>query len=234
MSEQLHMSLGESKAGRDLFPTAWAGVLPCEALALAEVLLGRVAAAREEGEIYPPAGHVFAALAATPPESTRVVILGQDPYHGPGQAQGLAFSVPEGIRTPPSLRNIFKELDADLALGAQHHSTDLSHWAAQGVLLLNTALTVEAGQAGSHAKLGWHSLTDALIAAISAHHSHLAFVLWGNHAQERRHLIDESRHLVIATAHPSPLSARRGFFGSRPFSQVNAYVSAHGGVRVRW
>lgn len=191
---------------------------------------------RESVTVYPPAERVFYALDSTPFDAVQVVIVGQDPYHGAGQANGLAFSVTEGLRIPPSLRNIFKEIQNDIYGGeAQpHFSTDLTRWAAQGVLLLNASLTVEAGQAASHKKLGWHALTDQIIAELSAKREHRVFILWGRHAQAKRTLIDAERHLILAAAHPSPLSAHRGFFGCRHFSQTNVYLEKHGGKGIKW
>lgn len=179
---------------------------------------------RSQGEVYPPTGSVFAAFELTPPENVRAVILGQDPYHGENEANGLAFSVNEGVKMPPSLRNIYKEFAADLQCSIPQ-STDLSAWAKAGVLLMNAVLSVDRDHANSHAKLlGWEFFTDSVIRALSRKRSGIAFVLWGNFAGSKRCLIDEEKHLVIASAHPSPLSARRGFFGSRPFSAVSEYT----------
>jgi uracil-DNA glycosylase len=183
--------------------------------------------------IYPRAGDWFAALDATPPDTVRVVILGQDPYHGPGQAHGLAFSVQPGVRVPPSLINIYKELDADLGIPPARHG-HLMHWAQQGVLLLNSVLTVEAGQAASHQGRGWEALTDAVVAHVAARAAPAVFLLWGAHAQKKAARVDEGRHLVIRSAHPSPLSAHNGFFGSRPFSRCNAYLEAQGMAPIDW
>jgi uracil-DNA glycosylase len=234
MSEQLHMQWESAASATDQLPEAWASLLSPKVREQTRELLTRIAQLRQTTTVYPPQGQIFHALEQTPPGKTRVVILGQDPYHGPGQAHGLAFSVPTGMKPPPSLRNIFKELRSDLHLPVQDHPTDLTPWTKQGVLLLNTTLTVEEKQAGSHTHLGWQQLTDALIQTASAHHPHIVFILWGNHAQQQRHLIDETRHMIIATAHPSPLSARRGFFGSRPFSQINTYLEKHCPPAIRW
>jgi len=174
----------------------------------------------------------YRALELVAPEKVRVVILGQDPYHGAGQAMGLSFSVPQGARVPPSLRNIYKELKADLGIDPRAHG-DLTGWARQGVLLLNTALTVEAGNAGSHAKIGWETLTDSLIALASSAAPAAAFLLWGNYARAKAPLIDRSRHLVLEAAHPSPLSARK-YHGCRHFSRSNAFLFAHGAIPVQW
>lgn len=197
------------------------------AAADAEVAAGHVVAPRPE--------RVLAALAATPLEAVRVVILGQDPYPTPGRANGLAFSYAGPTPLPRSLGNITRELVADLGRAAPADG-DLSAWARQGVLLLNTALTVREGaaKAGSHLALGWGVVTDAILAAVSADRPHVVFMLWGNPAQAKRRLVDESRHLVLASAHPSPLSARRGFFGSRPFSQANQWLEAKGEAPIAW
>jgi uracil-DNA glycosylase len=198
-------------------------------------MLAKVNALRRTRTVYPPEGEVFAALALTPFEAVNVVIVGQDPYHGPHQAHGLAFSVPESVKAPPSLRNILKEI-ADDVYGSlpPSSSTDLSRWATQGVLLLNASLTVEAGAAGSHARLGWTALTDAIISELSEQRDHLVFLLWGRYAQSKASLIDGQRHLVLTAPHPSPLSAYRGFFGCRHFSQANAYLEAHGHAPIIW
>lgn len=182
--------------------------------------------------IYPSGPQIFAAFAHTPVEAVKVVILGQDPYHGPGQAHGLSFSVPDGVPTPPSLVNIFKELHEDVGI-TMPRTGNLTPWADQGVLLLNAALTVEARQANSHAKIGWHRFTDAVIRAISLHKDNVVFMLWGAFAQGKESLIDASRHLVLKSAHPSPLSATR-WFGNRHFSKCNAYLRAHGMKEIDW
>lgn len=195
--------------------------------------LARALAAYEDAVVYPPPERLFAAFAATPPERVRAVILGQDPYHGEGQANGLAFSVRAGTPLPPSLRNVFAELAADL--GAQRRDGDLSDWAAQGVLLLNTVLTVEKDRANSHRDLGWQRFTDEVIAALAALPQPVAFVLWGAQAQKKLPLLrSDSPRLVLQSAHPSPLSAYRGFFGSRPFSQINRFLTAQGEPAIRW
>ena len=198
-------------------------------------LLAKVAALRENAIIYPPPGQELYALRMTPFSAVQVVILGQDPYHGPGQAHGLAFSVPEPAPAPPSLRNIFKEVRADIYAGEpQDFSTDLTRWARQGVLLLNTSLTVEAGKAGSHSSLGWQTLTDELLAQLSQQQERLVFMLWGAQAQAKLPLIAEERHLILTAPHPSPLAAWRGFCGCRHFSQANAYLARHGGRPIEW
>ena len=186
---------------------------------------------------YPPRHLRFAALEHTPLQAVKVVILGQDPYHGPGQAHGLAFSVPEGIAIPPSLRNIYKELETDLGIAPATHG-NLTRWADQGVLLLNTALTVEAGQAGSHQRCGWEEFTDAAVAAVAARPQPSVFVLWGAHARKKAAgvagLGAGSPHLVLTSAHPSPLSAYAGFFGSKPFSRANVFLEAKGRGVIDW
>jgi len=186
--------------------------------------------------VYPPFDYRFRALELTPLANVRAVILGQDPYHGPGQAMGLAFSVPDGMKLPPSLKNIYRELESDCGI-APAESGDLTAWAKQGVLLLNTALSVEAGKAGSHAKRGWGAITDACIAAVAKRGEPAVFILWGSHAQAKAKRIAALRdgpHLLIESPHPSPLSAFRGFFGSRPFSRTNAFLTAHGRKPIDW
>ena len=197
--------------------------------------LEQALAAYETGTVYPPREQLFAAFALTPPEQVRVVILGQDPYHGPGQANGLAFSVGRGVPLPPSLKNIYRELERDLGRPAPA-SGDLSGWARQGVLLLNTVLTVRAGQANSHRELGWQAFTDEVIAALAALPQPIAFVLWGSQAQKKRPLILPAAgpRLIAESVHPSPLSAYRGFFGSAPFSRVNEFLQANGQAPIRW
>ena len=216
----------------DVLPEAWAKLLPA---GIAEAPLQEIAKRRAGGdEIFPPAGQVFHALQLTPPEAVRAVLLGQDPYHEPGQAMGLAFAVPPTCaKLPPSLKNILKEYQDDLGIEPPDHP-DLTQWARQGVLLLNTTLTVQAHQAFSHAKLGWQAVTDAIIRAVSRFEHPVVFLLWGAPAQAKRPLIDETRHGVLAAAHPSPLSAFRGFFGSHPFSQANRWLTGHGQSPVDW
>ena len=195
-----------------------------------------VDAERDAGHVVAPAPErVFAALALTPLDSVRIVILGQDPYPTPGHANGLAFSYVGPPPLPRSLVNIYRERGDDLGMAAPAGG-DLTPWAKQGVLLLNTALTVREGasKAGSHLSLGWQAVTDAIITAVSRDRPHAVFILWGNPAQAKRPLIDEARHLVLASAHPSPLSARRGFFGSRPFSKANAWLEAKGEPPINW
>jgi uracil-DNA glycosylase len=177
--------------------------------------------------IFPNGDQFFAAFDFTPFENVKVVILGQDPYHGPNQAHGLCFSVQEGVNFPPSLQNIFKELKSDLGVQTPQ-SGCLDAWAKQGVLLLNSVLTVEQNKAASHSKKGWELFTDAVIHSLNAERENLVFVLWGTYAQKKGAFIDRNKHLVIESPHPSPLSSYRGFFGSRPFSKINTYLKSHG------
>ena len=182
--------------------------------------------------IYPPGSQIFRAFDLTPVEQVKVVILGQDPYHGPGQAHGLSFSVPAGIPAPPSLKNIFKEIETDLGVQMSGYP-DLEKWARQGVLLLNAVLTVRSGEAASHSRIGWQEFTDAVIKHISSECEGVVFMLWGNFARTKSELIDHSRHCVLEAAHPSPL-ARGAFFGCRHFSKANAYLAAHGRTQIDW
>lgn len=184
-------------------------------------------------EVYPPAAKIFAAFDACPFDKVKVVILGQDPYQGPGQANGLCFSVNPGVRMPPSLVNIFKEVSADTG-APMPADGDLSRWARQGVLLLNATLTVEANRAGSHQGQGWEQFTDEVISRLSRDRDHLVFILWGSYAIRKSALIDQTRHLVLTSPHPSPLSAHRGFFGNHHFSRANAYLAASGETPVAW
>jgi len=223
-------------------PESWRAVLePVLQSPEARRLGGWLAGEERAGKsIYPPRGERLRALELTPLDEVRAMILGQDPYHGPGQAHGLAFSVREGVKLPPSLANIYKELEADCGVGASGCG-NLERWARQGVLLLNTSLTVEAGLAGSHAGQGWDAITDAVIAAVAAREEPSVFILWGNHARAKAARVPGlaegdggRRHLVLASAHPSPLSAHRGFFGSRPFSRANAFLQANGRGAIAW
>ncbi|MDX1956067.1 MAG: uracil-DNA glycosylase [Chitinophagaceae bacterium] len=173
--------------------------------------------------IYPPGSKIFHAFDQTPIDQVKVVILGQDPYHGAGQAHGLSFSVPNGVPPPPSLINIFKEIQTDIGVDPPRHG-NLEHWARQGVLLLNASLTVRAGEPMSHSKIGWAIFTDTVIKTISQKKKHVVFLLWGKFAREKKILIDTSKHLVLESAHPSPLSAHNGFFGNRHFSKANEYL----------
>ncbi|MCX7545180.1 uracil-DNA glycosylase [Marinicella gelatinilytica] len=182
--------------------------------------------------IYPPGSHIFAAFDSTPLTQVKVVILGQDPYHGPNQAHGLSFSVQAGTALPPSLKNIYKELQSDL--GVVNGSGDLSAWAEQGVLLLNSVLTVRKNQAASHRNQGWEQFTDAVIRIINNQCQHVVFMLWGSYAQKKGQVIDTDKHLVLTAPHPSPLSAHRGFFGCHHFSQANTYLKTHHGSEIDW
>jgi uracil-DNA glycosylase len=183
--------------------------------------------------VYPAGNLIFHAFDAAPFDRVKVVILGQDPYHGKGQAHGLSFSVQPGVRTPPSLINIFKELEDDLGT-PRPPDGNLDRWAEQGVLLLNATLTVRAATAGSHQKKGWEEFTDAVIRKISEEKEHVVFILWGAYAQKKAELIDQRKHLVLKAAHPSPYAADKGFFGSRPFSKTNQYLQEHGEAPIQW
>lgn len=184
--------------------------------------------------IYPPPKDIFRAFDLTPFDSVKVIILGQDPYHGATQANGLSFAVHEGVRNPPSLQNIFKEIESDLGRPTTLKNGDLSPWAEQGVLLLNATLTVRAGSPASHQGKGWEQFTDAAIAALSRERKNLVFILWGNYARQKGTMIDRTKHLVIESPHPSPFSADKGFFGSKPFSTTNAYLIAQGEKAIEW
>jgi len=189
---------------------------------------------KQQGKvIYPPASLWFNAFNTTPFDKVKVVILGQDPYHGPHQAHGLCFSVMPGVQTPPSLVNIYKELHADLGIPPARHGC-LNHWAAQGVLLLNATLTVEQGNAGAHQGKGWETFTDAAVHALNERREHLVFMLWGSYAQKKGDFIDNRRHLVLKAPHPSPLSAHRGFLGCRHFSRANTYLAEHRQTAIDW
>ena len=199
---------------------------------------GRLAAfvrsAYAKGVVYPPAKNIFEAFNRTPFDKVKVVILGQDPYHEPNQAHGLCFSVRDGVQPPPSLKNIYKELEDEYGTPFLNRNGDLSHWADQGVLLLNATLTVAAGNAGSHQGKGWEMFTDAVIAKLSAHRENLVFMLWGGYARRKGMVIDRTRHLVLECAHPSPLSAYRGFFGCGHFKKADEYLAAHNLSRIDW
>jgi uracil-DNA glycosylase len=189
---------------------------------------------KEQGKIiYPPGPQIFHAFEATPFDKVKVVVIGQDPYHGPKQAHGLSFSVQQGVATPPSLINIFKELHEDVGLPIPRHG-HLENWAKQGVLLLNASLTVRAAEPMSHAKLGWEKFTNTVIEKISDLKENIVFVLWGKFAQEKQSLIDDKKHYIIKSAHPSPLSAKNGFFGSRPFSKINTFLVKKGIDPIDW
>lgn len=183
--------------------------------------------------VYPPPKQVFRAFDECPFEAVKVVILGQDPYHGAGQANGLCFAVGQGVATPPSLQNIFKEIEADLGHPVSRDA-DLSRWARQGVLLLNATLTVRAGVAGSHQGRGWEQFTDAAVRALNAEREGLVFMLWGNYAKQKGAHIDRTKHVVLESAHPSPFSAYSGFFGCKHFSKANEYLQAHGNAPIEW
>lgn len=187
----------------------------------------------QEHTVFPPKEKLFTALKLTSYQSTKVVILGQDPYHGPGQAEGLSFSVQPGVRIPPSLKNIYKELAEDLQVKPPNHGS-LLHWANQGVLLLNAVLTVRQGQPNSHKGLGWEAFTDAIVTKLNDREEPLVFILWGSHAQAKGAFLDRSKHHIIESPHPSPFSAHRGFLGSRPFSRTNAFLASKGISPVDW
>ncbi len=182
--------------------------------------------------VYPARENIYNAFKFTPFDNVKVVILGQDPYHGPDQAHGLAFSVKNGTKIPPSLRNMYKELEADI--GCVRTTGELTGWAQEGVLLLNTVMTVEQGAAHSHKGIGWETFTNEVIQAVSDHKEHVVFVLWGNPAKAKLELIDQTKHHVITSVHPSPLSASRGFFGSKPYSRTNHYLTTHGLPPIDW
>ncbi len=184
-------------------------------------------------EVYPPGREMFNALDSTPFDQVKVVILGQDPYHGPNQAHGLCFSVNKGVPIPPSLRNIYQELHQDIGFDVPSHG-NLQSWADQGVLLLNSVLTVNRGQAASHQGKGWETFTDTIISELNRHHSHLVYLLWGAYAQKKGKNIDANQNLILQSVHPSPLSAHRGFLGCRHFSQCNAYLESQGKTAVDW
>ncbi|MEM6603071.1 MAG: uracil-DNA glycosylase [Pseudomonadota bacterium] len=188
---------------------------------------------RQTCDVYPPAKYYFNAFEKCSFDDVKVIILGQDPYHGPGQAHGLSFSVPDGIKTPPSLQNIFKEIEDDLGIKTQN-SGNLERWARQGVLLLNATLTVRARTAGSHQNKGWEEFTDAVIKLISDEKENVVFLLWGSYAQKKGQVIDTNKHLVLTSAHPSPFSVHRGFFGNKHFSQANQYLQNHGLNIIDW
>lgn len=221
MRPRLHRSWVEALG--DEFEQPYMGEL--RAFLVAEVEAGR--------RYFPPADRVFNAMALTPFDAVRVVILGQDPYHGPGQAMGLCFSVPPGVPQPPSLQNIFKELVADVGVPSPS-SGDLTSWAERGVLLLNAVLTVSPRRAGSHAGKGWERFTDRAVAELSARRDGIVFLLWGRYAQEKGELVDRSRHHILTAAHPSPYSASSGFFGCRHFSRANAFLEAQGRAPIDW
>jgi uracil-DNA glycosylase len=214
--------------------SGWQAVLrPLQQEAWFQELCAFVEDERRAGAVYPPSSQTFTALRETPLETVRVLLLGQDPYHQEGQAHGLSFSVSGTTPIPPSLRNMFQELHADLGIPRPEHGSLLA-WAHQGVLLLNTVLTVRRGQPGSHRKRGWERVTDCILTAVSQQPHPVVFLLWGADAQRKRTLVDENRHRVITSAHPSPLSAHRGFWGSRPFSRTNAALREAGRGEIDW
>lgn len=223
----------------DDIPESWRAALePALKLPEARKLGGWLRAEEDAGKvIFPPRGQRLTALAMTPLDDVRVVILGQDPYHGPGQAHGLAFSVQDGVKVPPSLVNIYKEMESDLGI-ARPATGNLTPWAKQGVLLLNNTLTVQSGQAGSHAGRGWDAITDAAVAAVAERGDPTVFILWGSHAKKKagrvRALGSGDHHCVLTSPHPSPLSAHNGFFGSRPFSRANAFLERNGRGIIDW
>ena len=218
-----------------MLPQAWQEFLaPYVEESEFQRLMAQVDSAYAAATVYPPRQELFSAFCLTAPQDVKAVILGQDPYHEPGQAHGLAFSVKDGVKYPPSLRNIFTELADDV--GANPQSGNLTPWAEQGVLLLNTVLTVEAGKAASHKDFGWQTFTDGVIASLAQLPQPVAFVLWGSHAQKKAAIAAESSHprLVLQAPHPSPLSSYRGFFGSKPFSQINTFLTDHGQTPIKW
>lgn len=226
-------------ANNEAIPESWrTALMPVLETPQARKLGGFLQAEEAAGKaIYPPRGQRLAALALTPLDRVKVVILGQDPYHGAGQAHGLCFSVAPGVKVPPSLVNIYKEIEADLGLPRPAHG-NLENWAKQGVLLLNNSLTVEDGRAGSHAGLGWEAITDAAVAAVAAKAEPCVFLLWGSHAANKAARVaglgPDSHHLILTAPHPSPLSAHRGFLGCRHFSKANAFLEAKGRGAVDW
>ncbi|TSD06407.1 MAG: uracil-DNA glycosylase [Parcubacteria group bacterium Greene0714_7] len=199
-----------------------------------KTLISFVKDAYTKGSVYPHPKNIFRAFDLCPFGAVKVVILGQDPYHGEGQANGLSFAVEEGVRPPPSLQNIFKEIQSDIGKPLVHTNGDLSRWATQGVLLLNATLTVQANTAGSHQGKGWEEFTDAAIKLLSEEREHLVFILWGNYAKAKGAHIDRTKHLVIESPHPSPFSAFSGFFGSKPFSKTNTYLMVKGHAPIDW
>ena len=213
---------------------SWKTRVPLFRDGYADRMLKKVNALREKAVIYPPQDLIFHAFDRTPFEKVKVVILGQDPYHGKGEAHGLAFSVPDGVPAPPSLRNILKEVAADTGVEKDKTGTDLTSWADQGVLLLNTLLSVEENKALSHKGIGWETLTGQIITELSQQKDHLVFLLWGSKAQSHTALIHQDRHLILSAVHPSPLSAYRGFFGCRHFSKTNTSLVDHGSQPIVW
>ncbi len=217
------------------FPTGWRDFLKDEfEKEYFQALVNSLRHEENAGiKIYPPKRAIFRVFLRTQPQNIRVVILGQDPYHAEGQAMGLSFSVPEGIKIPPSLRNIYQEIEQDVG-SAKSLSGDLSRWEQQGVFLLNASLTVRSGEAASHSRLGWHHFTDSVIRYLGHYHSDIVFLLWGGHAHKKTDLIDSKNHLVLKTVHPSPLSAYRGFLGCGHFSKANQWLSQRGRDPIKW
>lgn len=216
------------------FPKAWSALLREEAKR--EYLFSlekRIEEAYASSICFPPKEKIFEVFTLCNPADVKVVILGQDPYHGVGEAHGLAFSVRQGIKTPPSLRNIFKELESEVGIDLTR-PTDLTAWLKQGIFLLNSVLTVEKDNAGSHSKWGWEEFTNAVISFISKENEHVVFVLWGDYARKKKGLIDLSKHAVVESAHPSPLSSYRGFFGSKPFSKINRQLKSWNLTEIEW
>jgi uracil-DNA glycosylase len=217
-----------------IIPDTWQSVLEQETQQpYWEKLQAYLAQERAEHTIFPPEEDVFRALELTPYQQVRVLLLGQDPYHGPGQAHGLCFSVRPGIALPPSLLNMFKELKSDMGI-AMPKQGFLEPWAKQGMLMINAVLTVRQAEANSHKGRGWERFTDAIIRTVNAKSDPVVFVLWGNYAQKKQSLIDTTRHTIIQSAHPSPLSAHNGFFGSKPYSQINAALQSYGYPPINW
>lgn len=217
-----------------LMPTNWRKLLASELQSESILKLQAFLEAEYNSkQIYPRVENIFKAFECTPPEEVKVVILGQDPYHGKDQAHGLSFSVPSGVKHPPSLRNIFKELEQSLGEDFSKNG-DLTHWARQGVLLLNSVLTVEASKAASHQKMGWEEFTSKVIQYISERNNNVVFMLWGSYAQKKAKFVDEKKHLKLEAVHPSPLSAHRGFFGCRHFILANEYLQKHGKESINW
>lgn len=229
------MAAPDEQSGKTIISPSWDPILASEfdAPYMKELraFLKQEKAARKT--LYPPSSLVFQALRLTGFDEARVVILGQDPYHGPGQAHGLSFSVPAGVPVPPSLKNIFQEIHDDLGIPEPSHG-NLVHWAEQGVLLLNAVLTVERGKAGAHQGKGWETFTDAVVSRLDQSRSGLVFLLWGSYAQKKGQLINRDRHLVLESTHPSPLSAHRGFLGCRHFSRANDYLASQSRPPIDW
>ncbi len=217
---------------------SWQNEIPLFRSRLCDNILAEINELRKSRTIFPPESSVFSALDLVPFHDVKTVIIGQDPYHGPGQAHGLAFSVPEGIKPPPSLKNIFKEICNDVypeaRLSIDSFSSDLTRWATQGVLLLNASLTVEEKKPGSHKLIGWFKITDQIISRLSEERTNLVFLLWGSFAGSKKQFIDTSKHLVLEAPHPSPLSSYRGFFGCRHFSKTNIYLEKKGIAPIIW